>query len=51
MTRRTYWWQDEPEDDPDTERERMKQESFQRAMHRLELAYGEYAERNKERNT
>ena len=49
MTRRTYWWEDEPEDDPDTERDRMKRESFQRAMRRLELTYGEYAERNKEK--
>lgn len=49
MTRRTYWWEDEPDYDPETERERMKRESFQRAMHRLELTYGEYAERNKEK--
>ena len=48
--RKAYWWQDEPEpDDADTERERMKQESFHRAMRRLELTYGEYAERNKEK--
>lgn len=49
MTRRTYWWEDEPDYDPETERERMKRESFQRAMWRLKLAYGEYAEQNKEK--
>ena len=48
--RKAYWWQDEPEpDDVDTERDQLKQESFQRATRRLELAYGEYAERNKEK--
>lgn len=49
MTRRTYWWEDEPEPEDDkTQRERVKQEKIARAMHRLELAYNEYRERNKE---